>query len=148
MVIKQKPTAPDYHGAILYSLGFGLLAALLWFAVVVVTGWQFGIVAIGVGAACGYGVYLGSKKHTGMNLQLMAAGFSLIAILVGEYLITNHFTYQYITHELGEQTMYFLHFWPIVQETFYFVVAEPLTLLFWAIAIYTGFAIPRDKDTE
>ena len=136
---------PDLHGAILYALGFGLVAALIWFGVVVLTGFELGIIAVGVGYAVGYGVFLGSKKHTGLQLQLLAAGLSLVAILVGEYLITNHFLYEYLV-SIGEPTYYFLNFLPVLKETFLFFGDSPISLIFVLIAAYVGFTVPRDKE--
>jgi len=52
----------SYSRAIFLGLTFGIVGAIIWFLSVVLSGWQLGIVAIGVGLLTGLGVSIGSKR--------------------------------------------------------------------------------------
>src|SRR3989338_2587138 len=57
--------------AIVLGFIFGIIGAFIWFGFVVVTKWQFGLVAVIVGLLVGYGVLIGSGKKRSKKLQIM-----------------------------------------------------------------------------
>ena len=128
-----------FYRAIIYGLGFGLLAAVLWFAVVILTDWYFGIVAIGIGYLVGFGVSKGAGKSS-LKLQFLSACLTTLSILLSEYFITNHMVYEYFKENLIE-TYYLLSPVIVVEGLYYAVIDSPMMLLFWAIAIYFGFRV-------
>src|SRR3989338_2106531 len=54
--IKSSSSNINYRLAIMIGLLFSIIGAVLWFAVTVITKWEIGIVAVGVGLLAGYGV--------------------------------------------------------------------------------------------
>ena len=142
----HKHSKKDYIGATLYALGFGLVGALVWFGVVVLTGWQFGFVAIAVGFLVGLGITIGSGNKSGIDLQKMAGFLTLIAIFVGEYFIANHYIYEYLIEQGVESISYFLNPMPVIETMFLSMKEDLFTLVFWGIAVFVGFGIPREKE--
>ena len=69
----------------LRALGFGLgaaiLGALIYFAVEVVTGYEFGLIAIAVGFLVGHAVKKGAKGRGGLGYQLLAVVLTYSAIV-------------------------------------------------------------------
>lgn len=65
-----------------------LVGALVWGAVVGITGWNFGIVAWGLGAAVGFATYAATpEEHRSYeHLPWIACGVALFGIVVGQYL--------------------------------------------------------------
>lgn len=135
----------DYSSALLYGIPAGIIAAVIWAILTVITGWEFGFVAIGIGYLVGYAVYYGAGKKGDQKLQFLSAGISLIAIFIGEYLITNHYLYTSLIDQ-GMNTLYFLKVWPVIKETVYYVIDFPITFLFWTIALYAGYAMARKRE--
>ena len=135
----------DYHRSLLYAIPAGIVAAIIWAFFVIITGWEFGFLAIAIGYLVGYATYFGAGKKGSFTLQLTSVGISLISIFIGEYLITNHFWYTDLIAE-GVQTMYFLRVWPVVVGTFEYIYQNPVTLLFWAIALYASYSMARQRE--
>jgi hypothetical protein len=124
----------------------GIPAALLWFGITVLSGWQIGLVAVGVGYLVGFGTLIGSEKRTGIKLQLLSALVSLVTIIFGEYLITNHYVHEAL-NELGVVvSSYFINPTWVIESLFEVIKEDPITLLFWGIAVYVGFSVPKTKD--
>ncbi|MBN2014725.1 MAG: hypothetical protein JW778_06055 [Candidatus Altiarchaeota archaeon] len=85
----------------------GLIAALvgagIWALLTIVTGYEFGFMAVGVGALCGFGVILFSKGQRGIPLQLIAVVLSLVGIFVGKYVAFSHFLKATVAEEYGAE---------------------------------------------
>lgn len=62
------------------SLG-GLIGAILWIVIGYATGYEIGILAVGVGLACGMGAAIGAKGRAGTSGALAAACCALVAIV-------------------------------------------------------------------
>ncbi len=143
-ISKNQKQSVDYHRALLYAIPAGILAAILWAVIVIVTGWEFGLIAITIGYLVGYAAYFGAGKKGNQVLQVASAGISLVSIFIGEYLITNHYWYKQLIAE-GIETQYFLKVWPVVVGTIDYVIEDPITLIFWAIALYAGYSMARPR---
>lgn len=133
----------NYPLAIILGLIFGIIGGIIWFGVVVLTKWQFGLIAVIAGYLSGLGVYLGSGKKKGVNLQIISCLLAFISIMIGEYLITNHFTYKYLIEQGYQVTGYLLSPIKIMPIVFTSLKDDPLTLLFWGIAVYAAFFITK-----
>jgi hypothetical protein len=70
------------------ALAAGAIAAfasgIVWAAIAVIAGVHIGYVAIGVGYLAGQGVYFGSGKRKGVNLQYAAIGCALLGLFLGK----------------------------------------------------------------
>jgi len=73
-------------GAALFGAGAGaLLGMLVWMGVIVLTSRGVGMIAILIGALSGWGIRL-TAGSTHYNLGMIAAGFTLVGILMGTFL--------------------------------------------------------------
>ena len=128
----------DVLGGLLAGLLAAVLATAIWYGVVALTSYQLGIVAIAVGFVVGQGVVLGARRHASIALPVISVVLTLLALAISEYLIVAYFVGQ----ELGVPI-------DIVQPPDFVVsvitdslAADPLTLAFWAIALFQAVAIP------
>lgn len=67
--------------ALLYGLGGAAAGAALYYAIVALTGYEIGLVAIAVGWMVGRAVQLGSRHRGGRVYQAIAVGLTYIAIV-------------------------------------------------------------------
>ena len=128
----------DVLGGLLAGLLAAVLATAIWYGVVAVTSYQLGIVAIAVGFLVGQSVVLGARGHASIALPVISVVLTLLALAISEYLIVAYFVGQ----EVGVPI-------DIVQPPDFVVsviadslAADPLTLAFWAIALFQAVAIP------
>ena len=65
---------------VLGSIG-GLIGAGIYYGIAALTGYEFGLIAIGVGILVGFGVRMGSGGTGGRGYQFLAAALTYIAIV-------------------------------------------------------------------
>lgn len=143
---KVERSYSNLESAIVWGLGFSLLSAVLWFAVVILTGFQFGIVAIGVGYLVGYGVYQGSHHRMNLSIRIISMVLALISLVIAEFLIANHFIYKSLVEDYAYAGSYFLAAGPVFSIMLQGLIEDPLTFLFWAIALYAAFRGPWSQE--
>jgi hypothetical protein len=83
----QKPPEPGTMGllrAALYGAGAALLGTIVYFAVLALSGYEIGIIAVGVGWLVGKAVRKGGDGCGGWKLQALAVGLTYCSI-VGSY---------------------------------------------------------------
>ena len=76
-------------GALLLGTAAAALGALVWWGVTAYTGWQIGILAIGVAWFVGKAVVRGSGFRRGPALQALAVALTLAAIVLAELTIAS-----------------------------------------------------------
>jgi len=121
--------------ALLGGVLAAVLGAAIWASITVITGYQIGFMAIGVGFLVGYAVRIFGKGIKPI-FGVIGATFALFGCILG-----NIFTMAYFgSVELG---MSFFEFLTVLEiavipellvETF-----QPMDLLFYGFAIYEGF---------
>ena len=134
------PGESSLFGGILGGLVGAIIASALWYAVVALTSWQIGLVAIIVGFIVGKAVVFGAGGRGSIPLVAVSVAFTLMALVVSEYLIIFHF----ISQEVGAANVISV-IQPIdfvVMVAFESLQADPLTLLFWGFALFQSVAIP------
>ena len=134
-----------------FSLGIlaVLLSALFWSFIVIKSGWQLGVVALLVGFLVGKAVSLGSAKSGQKQFQIISVVLTFIGMFVSEYIISWYFLYQYYLENGYGSLHFFLGASEIVGTVIQSIISEPITLLFWAIAIWTAYTIPsRDASSK
>jgi hypothetical protein len=128
------------------AVGFGVAAALItsfmWYAIVVFSGYELGIIAIGVGWVVAQAVILGSGRKRGPNLQILSILLIAVAMGLSEYLIVRHFIVQSLSEELTGEFPLLLPLADMLTIVFEGIKANPLTLLFWGIALWEGYTLP------
>lgn len=131
-------SSSDLVGGLVAGLVAAVLATAIWYAVVVVTHFQVGIVAIAVGFLVGQGVVLGARGRSSIALVVASVVLTLAALVASEYLIVAHFVGQDLDVQLDMAQPPDV----ILGVVYESVVADPLTLAFWAIALFQAVAIP------
>jgi hypothetical protein len=154
----EPATMGDLAGGVIGGAIGAVLATALWYGVVAITNWQIGIVAIAVGFIVGQGVVFGAGRHPSVLLVPISLAFTLVALVVSEYLIANHFYGVAVAEIAAEMGMSVdevnevaglagLPTTPIELVRFS-LESEPITLLFWAIAGWEAFVIPMRAATR
>ncbi len=137
----QPAGASNILGGFVGGLVAAALATAVWYGVVAVTQYQIGLVAIAVGFIVGYGVVLGANRRGSVLLVPISVIFTLLALVISEYLIVAHFVSQEfaaegLTIDLVQPPDFVIS---VVMDS---LQADPLTLVFWAIALFQAFVIP------
>lgn len=93
-------------GSLLGGALGGAIGAAVWAVIVVVTNYEIGIIAVGVGVACGMGTAIGSRGQTGMMTGLIAVVFTIVSICAGKF-----FAVSYMVNSItgGDPTAIFEH---------------------------------------
>ena len=124
------------------GLAFALIAAVLataiWYAVVVVTSYQVGLVAALVGWLIGTGAVLGARRRGSLWLILASVGLTLVALSVSEYLIAYHIA----TSVLGLEFELIQDPFLIITLVVEIVASDPTSLVFWAFALGAAAWVP------
>lgn len=89
--------------AILGGSVAAIICGCIWYGLVVLTHYEFGMVAWGLGAAVGLAVIICSKGERGSTQQTVAVALSIFGVLVGKYLIYGHMVRLW-AEQLGRQT--------------------------------------------
>ena len=80
-------TMGDLVGGVVGGAIGAVLATGLWYGVVAITNVQVGIIAVAVGFVVGQGVVLGAGRHPSILLVPISLAFTLVSLVVSEYLI-------------------------------------------------------------
>lgn len=145
--INTGPPSPIEAGEANFALGAvaGLAAAAAgagaWYGVVIATDTQFGLIAVGIGFLVGFAIKFGAGKNGAFPLQILGAALALLAIVAGEYLIIHHWLRQPPTEFVG-----WLGLGSFTEVYVEYLKADPLTLLFYGIAVYEGYILPKPDE--
>jgi hypothetical protein len=122
---------------VLFVIAAAVLASVVWYAVVVVSGYELGIVAAGVGFVVGTAAVIGARGQSSLWLVGASVLFTLLALVYSTYLITYHF----VTQIIGPVDL-IQPPWVVVPIVIEVMAADPISLLFWAIALYFAASVP------
>jgi len=137
---------------ILLAIVVGAIAAaiggIVWYFVAIGTGMEIGYISLGLGYVIGFGVYLGAGKKRGHQLQIISALLAVVAIIVIEKFIFDHFLNEYIQNNPAEfpdfpvgQSISISFFEPEFWKSF----VSPIGLLIYAIGIYLAYKFPKPR---
>jgi hypothetical protein len=132
--------------AVVAGAGASLVGAVLWAVVTVMTGWQIGFMAIGVGILVGFAVrFFG--KGVDIPFGIVGAVFSLLGCVFGNFLSIYGFAAD--AYNVGYFEVFGLVETNLVIDQF---VANMgfMDLFFYGFALYEGFKFstisPTDED--
>jgi len=131
-------------GGFLAGAVAALVGAGVWALVTVLTGYQIGFMAIGVGFLVGLAVQFAGK---GINkiFGVMGAALALVGCLLGNYFTIVHFVGQ--ADGLGFfETLTRIN--PAAIPELMAITFSPMDLVFYGIAVYEGFKLSFRKITE
>lgn len=121
-----------------------LIGAMLWAAITVITDYQIGYMAIGVGFLVGVGVrFLG--KGLDKSFGLVGGGLALVGCLLGNLLtvlivVSREFEVSFFDLLIN------LNFEIVVE--FMKVTFSPIDLLFYGLAVYAGYRYAFKRVTK
>ena len=102
--VAYKVQAPSVASLVPAVVG-GVLAAIAggaaWAALVIISGYEIGFAAIGIGFLSGFGVVLFSRGGAGTLFQVIAALTSVIGVVVGKYSYYWYYLKQAVVEEYG-----------------------------------------------
>lgn len=142
---KEKLTGKAILLALIGTVLASVVGGIIWGLITIVTNYEIGFVAVGVGFLAGFAVVKLSGGKKGVQLQVAAVAASLIGILIGKYIFFVHAVGQVLTEELGTQVA-LSYFSPTGMGLF---LGNPgLTFgvfdLLWAVlAVGTAWSIPK-----
>ena len=133
----------NYPMAAVGALLGGIVGALAWWGVTVLTKIGFGLVAVVIGLLVGHGTlrFAGGKRSVG--LQIMAVAVGTLSFLVAVYLVNMTFINELLAQR-GDTLR--VSFPPKGLAMFYNVIAANfgiMKLVFLAIIMYEAWFIPR-----
>ena len=130
-------------GALILGSSAALAATALWFGVVSVTHIQAGFVAIAVGWLVAQGVVWGGGGRGSVALIPISVTLTFLALAASEYLIVVKAVGDALTEAGYSYTFDVIQPPDIVLEAIRLSLQlDPLTLVFWAIAIVEAFVVP------
>ena len=123
-----------------------IVGAILWALITVITDYQMGLMAIGVGFLVGYAVQI-FGKGVDTIFGIMGAGLALVGCLAGNFLAIVAIISQ--TEEIPLLTVFgFLITAPSAIIEFMILTFSPIDLLFYGLAIYEGYKLSFRRFTE
>jgi len=134
--------APGILGGLIGGLIGAVAATVVWYGIVTTTHIQAGIVAIAVGWIVGQAVVLAAGRAS-LALVAISLGFTLAALAVSQYLITVRLINDILVEEaIGIQLPILVAPADALGLLVDWFEHDPLTLLFWAIALFEAVVIP------
>ena len=147
-MLKAETANPNFLLAVVVGAAGALLGGLVWYFVAMATGKEIGYISLGLGYLIGFGVYLGSGKKRGIQLQILSAALAIVAIIVTEKFIFDSVVNDYIKNNPSEfsgitsgQTFSVSFFEP----EFWQNLVSPIGLLIYAIGIFLAFRFCRPR---
>jgi len=146
IVAPPEPLSPAlYFRALILGFLAAIIGAFIWDKFALITGYQFGLIAILLGFLVGYAVLYGTGGKYGVLLPWMGALLSGFSILLGYALLAQDFILQDATRAEELSQLPLLVRLPILM----IAVIPALDFLDWvfvAIGIWEGWIIPRRAE--
>lgn len=147
VALDQKFTANSLFPAILGGTIAAIIGGIIWGWIVILTDYEIGYMAVGIGALCGYAVLLFSKGKRGIPLQITAVLTSLLGLVIGKYYFFYHFLKIGLTEELGKQIADSVSFFSSEVVSFFSenlgLVFDGLDILWIVLAFVAAWRIPK-----
>jgi hypothetical protein len=140
--LESEKAAPAH---LLPAIAAGVIASILcgaaWATIAVITDFEIGYAAVGVGFVTGWGVVLGAGRKKGPNLQWLAVCCSILGLVIGKYFVVAH---AIVTHVKGLEgaSMIDPGIFQIVLD-FFPKMLTPFDGLWVFIALRIAWRVPR-----
>jgi hypothetical protein len=138
---------PNIVMAVMLGSMAGVVAGIVWYFFAILTGYQIGYIALGVGFIIGWAVIFGSGKKRGPVLQVISAAITLATLFISEYFMTMYYYRQYLLENKAQfpdyngEIFFLSPFDPEVLSS----MISPMGLLIWGIGIYFAYSIPKSR---
>lgn len=141
-VFDDETKNPNILLAILIGSIGAAVGGLIWYFIAIGTGREIGYISLGMGYLVGMGVYWGSGKKRGHQLQIISAIIAIVAIFVTEKFIFDYSVNKYLQSHLDQ----FPGLKPgqnismsFTDPDFLKNLVSPIGLLIYAIGIYLAY---------
>lgn len=139
----------------LASIG-GVIAALvggaIWGGLIIVTGYEIGYVAWGIGVLSGYAVALSAMGSRGVPIQVIALISSVFGILIGKYFVFFHYLKQSVEKEYGSEAVSQLSMFSEAVIKYFgeniISMLNVFDILWVVLAIGTAWYIPKGSGIQ
>jgi hypothetical protein len=145
---KAETQNPNMVMAAILGILAAIIAGVAWFLLSVLTGYQIGYVAIGVGFIIGHAVIWGAGKKRGASLQILSAAITIVTLLISQYVIVLYYIHKYLLEHRADypgyngQWIFVSPFNPDVLKGMF----SPMGILIWAIGIYFAYSLPKARS--
>lgn len=155
VIVPDEPAdVASYVTGVMGGLVGAFIAGLIWAGIAIVTDYEIGYAAIGVGVLAGGGVLLGAGRKRGLPLQLIAIATSLVGLFLGKYLTAVYIYRQVLIEDFGEAIVSEIGLGPLFTDVVGFfpdylsATFEPIDILFIVLAIYAAWRIPGRSTAQ
>ena len=138
---KKEAREVNLPKALLGGFVAAVLGCIAWFGIEVVTGYQIGYVAVGLGYLIIRGILYGSGNRRNSKLQLIGVILALLAIVGANYFIGVHNFVDYLNqHYSNADQSKVLYIGFMVAATHFFDYAiDPIGLFIWGLSLYVVY---------
>lgn len=150
----SEPAAVNYVMGLIGGFVGAVIAGLIWAAIAIITDYEVGYVAIGVGALAGWGVMLATKRRKGLPYQIIAVITGILGILIGKYLTAVYIYREVLIKDYGIELVNEIGIGALFSDTLSFfpdylsAMLEPIDLLFIVLAVVTAWGIPSVRAAQ
>lgn len=144
--VRQELEAERGMGTFPVALAVGAagaaIGAAVWAAIVVLTNFEVGYVAVGVGFLAGVGVKFGAGKARNQMLQVAAALLAVGGLVLAKYFIFAHFVSQIVLEDGGGTIGWFD---PGLIQAFpgaLMEISSPFDILWIVLAVSAAYRVP------
>jgi hypothetical protein len=147
-IFQQETEDPNYLGAVALGMLAALLASVVWYGFVVLSERQWSLIAIFVGWLVSKAIMIGSGRRRGATLQVISVAITLGAMAFSEYLIVRHFAVQFLAEEGVTGIPMLLPPDLVVSLVYDGLASDPITLVFWLVALWAAFSVPARRQLK
>ena len=136
---------PNLIVAVLAGLAAAAAGTLVWYGGIVITNYQMGFIAVGVGWLVAMAVVFGSGRKRGPALQAISVAITLAALFMSEWLIVRYYAIEYLAEQGFAEIAVFLPLGAMLELVVASLGENLFTLIFWAIALWAAFSTPARR---
>ncbi len=131
--------------AIMGGVVGAVVGGIIWALIAIITDYEIGYIAIGVGALAGGGVLIATNRQRGTPFQIIAVMTGVAGIFVGKLLGAVYFYREILIEDYGIELVNEVGMGAIIGDTiqlfpeYLSVTLEPIDLLFVVLAIVTAW---------
>lgn len=117
------------------------LGGLAWYIIELMTGYEIGYVAVGVGYLVVKGISIGSGYKKGNTLQIMSVCLTLLAIFGAKYFLGVHYIQDALLRKYpdADQIKVYIFSLTTAGKDFFSYAITPVGLFIWGIALYIAY---------
>jgi hypothetical protein len=134
--------------AVIGGIVGAVIGGIIWAAIAVITDYEIGYVAVGVGALAGGGVVIANGGKRGLPYQLIAVVTGVAGIFAGKFLAGVYFYREVLIEDYGIELVNEIGIGGLVADTvqlfpdYLSATLQPIDLLFVVLAIVAAWRIP------